>query len=398
MALIYDNVSVTGELLEGLDIEAREVQAELYLPQLVDSGCKLQWACDTKKKDKCRVYPEVVNKDGVIIYPKEGTNKKTKEVFKQKFSLLLPAMQARSMTTDPVGVQYQFNPSSAKQFASKCCFPVPGDDDFDADLYGDYFKYIDVLDKFLGEELVEYLAAGTTKDGEHFQETLFKSMWINQGRDPDRFADYLRAKFNDADGDVYKCRTRSVMSFMKTDLIDVDWVRFKSPTPIPEMNPSDIEYIKEYKLLANSLPPDERAAMHSALEEMESDIKASWLTNRPMMISPLPVLDKSSPPRLISQTELFKFVYPRSALMSVSLHIDGFRFSNGKGALDMAMTAVHLHVNGPRPTTKKRVGTGLTNKAFGGVAPMPLGQEKRARYSSSPEPVNHPAIEYGDSE
>jgi len=392
MSLIYhpSDVAVTPELLRAIDTEAREVKGEHYLPELIDSGCRLQWAC-LVVDNKARVYAEVLDTEGGLLFPKLVLNK-AKKLSVPSWSMLFPALQLRSASVDPAGTQYQFNADAKYQFTSKCSFPVPDDEDFDEELYGKYFKYFDVLDKFVDEDLIHFLCTGTTKDGDYFQETVFKSMWTNQGKDPVKFADYLRKKFDDPDDDSFVHPTRRCISFMKAKLVDVDWERRRLQKIHTDLRQTDMDYFAEWEQLANKMPSDERAAAYKAMDLMKTEIMESQSTDLPKMVCPLAILDKSIPPKPISQTDLYKYLEFAGALVSVSFEIEGFRF-NKKGVLDTKIASMHVHVNGTG--SKSVAGSGITNKAFAGVAPKPL-TEKRARYSSSPPPAKRIAIEYGD--
>jgi len=412
MSVIYDpsDVTITPELLSAIDMEAREVKGEHYLPQLIDTGCRLQWAC-LVVDSKASVYAEVVDKEGTLLFPKLGINK-SKKPFVPSWSLLLQAMQLRSASIDPAGTEYKFSADSKTQFTSKCSFPIPGEEEFDEELYGKYTEYLDVLDKFLNEDLIHFLCTGTTKDGEYFQETMFKSMWTNQGKDPVKFADYLRKKFDDPDDDSFRRPSRRCIAFMKAKLIDVDWERRRLQKIHTELRQANIDYFAEWEQVANKMPSEERAAAYKAMDLMKTELVESQSTDLPKMVCPFAIFDKSTPPRPITQTDLYNHVEFAGALVSVSFEIEGFRFTKN-GVLDTKIVSMHVHVNGTG--SKSKSGSGITNKAFAGMAlPKPLSEkskrssssspepakqlsEKRKRSSSSsPEPAKCRAIEYGD--
>lgn len=395
MSLIYEpsDVSITSELLDCIDTEAREVKGEHYLPHLIDTGCTLQWACQVVD-NKAKVYAEVVDKTGTLLFPKAAMTK-AKKPFIPSWSMLFPAMQLRSANIDPAGAQYQFNADAKCQFTTKCSFPSTGDEEFDEELYGKYMHYFDVLDKFFDEDLIEFLCTGTTKDGDYFQETMFKSMWTNQGKDPVKFADYLRKKFDDPDDDTFRRPTRRTIAFLKTKLIDVDWERKRLQKIHSEMRQSDMDYFSEWEQAANKMPSDERAATYKAMDLMKSEIMESQATDLPKMVCPFPIFDKSSPPRPISQTDLHKYVQFAGALVSVSFEVEGFRFTK-KGVVDTKIVSMHVHVNGTG--CKSISGSGITNKAFGGITPKPLADREKRAHSASPTPAKRLAIEYGDDE
>jgi hypothetical protein len=392
MTLVYsaEDVDITPELLKVIDQEARESRGNHYLPELIDNGCRLQWAAVVGDKG-VNVYPEVYDRHGELLFPKVKLTK-DKRKFVPKTDILLPAAQLRSCTIDPAGAQYQFNADSKIQFATKCSFPVPGDEDFNEELYGANAHYFAVVDKFLGEDLVEFLCTATTKEDEHFQEVLFKLMWDNKGKDPAKFADYLRAKFDDPCDDMFNRPARLFMMFIKTSLVGMDWERFHAKMQFRDMRDSDVEYFEEWEALAETMDPKEKAVTRGAMELMKKEIMQSFSTPNPKCVHVPIVFDKSTPPKPISQTDLYKHVRFTGALVSATIQIEGFRFTK-KGVVDMNVMSMHLHVNGS--VSKSVQGTGITNKAFGDIAPRALGESsKRLAIEENGERKKQRAITY----
>lgn len=379
MPSLYDasDVEITPAMLDVIDSEARMAKGNHYLPELIDSGKKLQWAC-LVKDNKVTVYAQVVDEHGFVIFPKVGMSK-DKSPFVPSWQLMLPAMQLRSAHIDPHGSMYKFNTESKPQFANKASFYAPGDDEFNEALYGKAATYMAKLDEFLNEDLVEFLCTGTTPDGEPFQDVMFKSIWNNNGKDAARVADYIRHKFDDVDDDVFRRPTRQLMSFLRHKLLNVDWDARRAKA-LPGLRAEDKDIMNEWEMIADTMPAEERALTYKAMDVMKAEILDSQALDVPDRTSyvpkrmfPLVVLDKSDPPQTMSQTDLYKYVKFPAALVNATIEIEGFRF-NKKGALDIELVSMHVHVNGTKE--KSSHSTGITNKAFGGLAPKPIGGDE----------------------
>jgi hypothetical protein len=388
-----DDVEVTCALLDTIAEEVADAKGMHYLPQVFKEDGNLQWQALILGGD-VKVYASVVDRDGVVLYPKQGVTAKGK-AFIPEASIVLPAMYLSRGNVDPAEAYYKFNDQSEVNFTSKMSFVDEADEAYVAKLFAEQSITMSKWDEFMTDGLLDFLCNGRTPDGQMFQDRLFETFWNGSmvGRDLEKLGVYLSSVYNDPNNDLWLRPTRTTKALLKKKLIDMDWERRKSGKKFDELREADKEYVHTWRELSKGMDAETRDGIRTKLAMMEKQIIDSFSTANPKMVSRLKVTDSED--SLMTQADIVQHIAFGGALATATIAMPTFR-TGKKFVTDIEPVSVQIHINGTANAVT--ASTGITSKAFGGVKPRQTETKAvAADDSSDDEAPPKPAVTYMDA-
>ena len=307
-----------------------------------------------------------VEKDGRQINP-DPTGSQNDPVL-----VTLPVSTLKRLVLNPADGRYQFNQKASVVFSeSVALVPTEGP-----------CPVTDTLGKWFFDYLMDD-ASVDDKSEKHVLFLLFPDVGKVKKTLP-AMKQWFAEKWDDVLEENIGPRAKTIYESLRATFLINNWVRWRERrdgfSGAFIRDDKTAEFFVEMRAFADTLPACDKATLHGALDELETQWAVSLESGDfPQMIAPPRVLDSSG--KVMTRVEALKTVKGDGALAAVTVAIEGIRVSDkGKLLYDVSLASVQILVNG---TDRDAAVAFDATKLFAGASTEP---EKPAEPEKPVEP------------